>query len=45
MAKGDYLIEYKQLALTAVMLLGENAYGRAIHKRMEELAAGVRPVP
>ena len=44
MAKGDSLIEYKQLALTAVMLLGENAYGRAIHKRMEELSAGMRPM-
>ena len=44
MARGDYFIEYKHLALTAVMVLGDNAYGRAIHKRMEELAAGTRPV-
>jgi DNA-binding PadR family transcriptional regulator len=44
MAKGDYLVEYKQLALTAVIVLGENAYGRAIQTRMQELAAGSRPV-
>jgi DNA-binding PadR family transcriptional regulator len=44
MAKGDHLVEYKQLALTAVMVLGENAYGGAIHKRMQELAAGSMPV-
>ena len=44
MAKRDYLIEHKQMALTAVIALGENAYGRAIHKRMQELAAGSRPV-
>jgi DNA-binding PadR family transcriptional regulator len=45
MAKGDYLSEYKQLALTAVIVLGENAYGTSIQKKMEELAACTRLVP
>jgi PadR family transcriptional regulator PadR len=29
--------EFEQLVLTAVMLLGENAYGMTIHERVEEL--------
>lgn len=44
MGKGDYLGEFEQLALTAVMLEGENAYGMTVHERMEQLAEGRRVV-
>ena len=44
MGKGDYLGEFEQLILTALMLLGENAYGMTIHERMEELVEGRRVV-
>lgn len=37
MPKGDYLGDFEQLLLTALMLLGENAYGMTIHERMEQL--------
>lgn len=44
MAKGEYLGDFEQLILTALMLLGENAYGMTIHERVEQLAAGLRVV-
>jgi PadR family transcriptional regulator PadR len=44
MAKGDYLGDLEQLILTAVLLLGENAYGMTVHEKVEELAEGVREV-
>jgi DNA-binding PadR family transcriptional regulator len=44
MGKGDYLSDFEQLALTAVMLERENAYGMTVHERMERLAAGKRIV-
>src|SRR5216684_2831891 len=44
MAKGDNLGEFEQLILTALVLLGENAYGMTIHERVEDLAAGTRSV-
>jgi PadR family transcriptional regulator PadR len=44
MAKGDYLGDFEQLILTALMLLGENAYGMTIHEQVEKLAAGLRIV-
>src|SRR5213595_1518943 len=44
MSKGDYLSGFEQLALTAVMLERENAYGMTVHERMEKLAAGKRVV-
>jgi DNA-binding PadR family transcriptional regulator len=44
MAKGDNLGEFEQLILTALMILGENAYGMTIHEQMEKLASGLRPV-
>lgn len=44
LSKGDYLSDFEQLALTAVSLLGENAYGMTIHERMEGLASGKRIV-
>ena len=44
MAKGDNLGEFEQLILTALMLLGENAYGMTVHERVEVLAEGVRTV-
>jgi PadR family transcriptional regulator, regulatory protein PadR len=40
MAKGDNLGEFEQLILTALMLLGENAYGMTTHEKVEELAEG-----
>jgi PadR family transcriptional regulator PadR len=40
MPKGDYLGEFEQLILTAVLLLGENAYGLTIHGKVEQLAEG-----
>jgi len=44
MAKGDNLGEFEQMILTALMLLGENAYGMTVHEKVEELAAGLRSV-
>lgn len=44
MAKGDNLGEFEQLILTALMVLGQNAYGMTVHEKVEELAAGVRSV-
>jgi PadR family transcriptional regulator PadR len=44
MAKGDYLGEFEQLILTALMILRENAYGMTIHEQVEKLAAGFRVV-
>jgi PadR family transcriptional regulator PadR len=40
MPKGDYLGEFEQLILAAVLLLGENAYGVTIHEKVEQLAKG-----
>jgi DNA-binding PadR family transcriptional regulator len=42
MARGDYLGEFEQLILAALMILRENAY--AIHEQVEKLAAGFRVV-
>jgi PadR family transcriptional regulator PadR len=44
MAKGDYLGEFEQLILAALMMLRENAYGLTIHEQVEKLAAGFRVV-
>src|SRR5882672_10437896 len=44
MAKGDNLGEFEQLILTALMILGENAYGMTVHEQVEKLAAGLRAV-
>lgn len=44
MAKGDYLGEFEQLILAALMILRENAYGMTIHEQVEKLAAGFRVV-
>jgi DNA-binding PadR family transcriptional regulator len=44
MPKGDYLGEFEQMILTALMLLRENAYGMTIHEQVEKLAAGLRSV-
>jgi PadR family transcriptional regulator PadR len=44
MAKGDYLGDLEQLILTAVLLLGENAYGMTVHEKVEQLAEGFRQV-
>src|SRR5437868_9618032 len=44
MPKGEYLGEFEQLVLAALLVLGENAYGMTIHERVEEFTAGVRSV-
>lgn len=44
MAKGEYLGDLEQLVLTAVLLLGREAYGMTIHEKVEELAEGLRAV-
>jgi DNA-binding PadR family transcriptional regulator len=46
MAKGDYLGEFEQLILTALIILGggENAYGMTVHAKVEELAGKFRVV-
>ena len=44
MAKGDNLGEFEMMNLTALLLLGENAYGMTIHERVEQLAEGIRSV-
>jgi PadR family transcriptional regulator PadR len=38
MAKVDSLGQFEQLVLTAILSLGDNAYGVTIHQRVEELA-------
>jgi PadR family transcriptional regulator len=38
MAKVDSLGQFEQLVLTAILSLGDNAYGVTIHKKVEELA-------
>ena len=35
----DSLGEVEQLVLTSVLLLGEHAYGLALHEKISELAA------
>jgi PadR family transcriptional regulator, regulatory protein PadR len=42
--KGDYPGDLEQLVLTAVILLGREAYGMTIHEKVEELAEGCREV-
>ena len=37
MSKPDSLGQFEQLVLTAVLLLGEDAYGVSIHAKVEEL--------
>jgi len=44
MAKGDNLGEFEQMVLTALLLLGENAYGMTVHEKVENLADGARTV-
>jgi PadR family transcriptional regulator PadR len=44
MPKGDYLGEFEQLILAALMILGENAYGMTVHEQVEKLAKGIRAV-
>lgn len=44
MAKGEYPGDLEQLVLTAVILLGREAYGMTIHEKVEELAEGCRAV-
>ena len=44
MAKGDNLGEFEQMILTALLLLGENAYGMTVHEKVEALAEGARTV-
>ncbi|HEY7443707.1 MAG TPA: PadR family transcriptional regulator [Vicinamibacterales bacterium] len=39
MAKRDTPGQFEQLVLTAVLTLGENAYGVSIYKKVKELAA------
>ena len=39
MPRSDSLGQFEQLVLTAVVTLGENAYGVTIHKRVQELAS------
>ena len=36
MAKGDYLGEFEQIILVALMRLGDNAYGMAVRREIEE---------
>ena len=36
MSKGDYLGEFEQLVLLALMRLGEGAYGMAVRREIEE---------
>src|SRR5262245_52802882 len=38
MAKADSLGQFEQLVLTAILSLGDIAYGVTIHKKVEELA-------
>ena len=38
MTKPDSLGQFEQLVLTAILALGDNAYGVTIHKKVEELA-------
>ena len=38
MPRSDSLGQFEQLVLTAVVTLGENAYGVTIHKRVQDLA-------
>jgi DNA-binding PadR family transcriptional regulator len=38
MARPDSLGQFEQLVLTAIVALGENAYGVTIHKKVAELA-------
>ena len=38
MAKVDSLGQFEQLVLTAILSLGDNAYGVTIHRKVEELA-------
>jgi PadR family transcriptional regulator PadR len=36
--KGDYLGEFEQIVLAALLRLGENAYGMAVRREIEERA-------
>ena len=36
MAKGDYLGEFEQLVLAALLRLGSNAYGMAVRREIEQ---------
>lgn len=40
MPSNDSLGQFEQLNLTAILLLGENAYGATVHEKVEELANG-----
>jgi PadR family transcriptional regulator, regulatory protein PadR len=39
MPRSDSLGQFEQLVLTAVVTLGENAYGVTIHKRVQDLSS------
>jgi DNA-binding PadR family transcriptional regulator len=39
MPRSDSLGQFEQLVLTAVVTLGDNAYGVTIHRKVQELAA------
>ena len=39
MPRSDSLGQFEQLVLTAVVTLGENAYGVTIHKKVQDLAS------
>lgn len=39
MPRSDSLGQFEQLVLTAVLTLGENAYGVTIHKKVQDLAS------
>jgi len=38
MTKLDSVEQFEQLVMTAILSLGDNAYGVTIHKKVEELA-------
>jgi DNA-binding PadR family transcriptional regulator len=44
MTKPDSVGQFEQLVLTAILSLGDNAYGVTIHKKVEELASPKRVV-
>lgn len=44
MATTDNLSEVEVFNLTAVLMLGTDAYGMTVHEQVEKLAAGIRSV-
>ena len=45
MAKVDSLGQFAQLVLTAILALGDKAYGVTIHKKVQELARPKSVIP